>query len=226
MPGRFADRDSVGRRAAAGPSTSRTPRMSVATSPTLTAARTVRQRLLPVRARPSSPPSPQVRACRSIASAWRSPSARRRVSLSPLTGRVAERFHRRTAMVAGLVGVGIGAVARRVEHEPARCSRSHSIILAQSKMMFDLGLSRLGERPGGVRTARPSDRSHRDVMGARAFWSGSRSWASSPRRRTGGSVTSSAPSRWSCSPHTSARTAARRPEGPDPRRRGARPRAR
>jgi MFS family permease len=58
---------------------------------------------------------------------------------SPLTARVADRFHRRTAMTAGLVGVGIGAALAAASGHLAVFTVA-LIVIAQSKVMFDLGL--------------------------------------------------------------------------------------
>lgn len=59
--------------------------------------------------------------------------------LSPLTGSFAERFHRRTAMTAGLTMVGVGAlVAASAQH--VVWLAVGIVILNQSKVLFDLGL--------------------------------------------------------------------------------------
>jgi predicted MFS family arabinose efflux permease len=58
---------------------------------------------------------------------------------SPLTARVADRFHRRTAMAAGLTGVGIGAALAGSSANLAMFTVA-LVVLAQSKVMFDLGL--------------------------------------------------------------------------------------
>jgi predicted MFS family arabinose efflux permease len=60
--------------------------------------------------------------------------------MTPITGQVTERFQRRTAMVAGLVGVGLGAGAAAASTNLVMFSLA-LVVLAQSKVMFDLGLS-------------------------------------------------------------------------------------
>ncbi|MFM2076421.1 MAG: hypothetical protein RJA49_311 [Actinomycetota bacterium] len=59
---------------------------------------------------------------------------------SPLTGRVADRLHRRTAMSVGLAGVGLGAALAAASMHLAMFSVA-LIVIAQSKVMFDLGLA-------------------------------------------------------------------------------------
>ncbi len=59
--------------------------------------------------------------------------------LSPLNGEIVERIHRRTAMVVGLTGVAIGATVAASSVHPAMFAAA-LILIAQSKMMFDLGL--------------------------------------------------------------------------------------
>ncbi|MFM8266663.1 MAG: MFS transporter [Ilumatobacteraceae bacterium] len=59
--------------------------------------------------------------------------------LSPLTGAVAERFHRRTAMTAGLVGVAAAALLAAASTHVAVLALA-LVLLAQSKVLFDLGL--------------------------------------------------------------------------------------
>ncbi|MBI4934744.1 MAG: MFS transporter [Actinobacteria bacterium] len=59
---------------------------------------------------------------------------------SPLTARVADRFHRRTAMTAGLVGVGLGATLAGLSGHLVVFTVA-LVVLAQSKVMFDLGLA-------------------------------------------------------------------------------------
>ncbi|HAP78491.1 MAG TPA: hypothetical protein DCR14_20710, partial [Acidimicrobiaceae bacterium] len=59
--------------------------------------------------------------------------------LSPITGSIAERFHRRTAMAAGLTGVAAGAALAAGSQHVAMLAVA-LIVLAQSKVLFDLGL--------------------------------------------------------------------------------------
>jgi predicted MFS family arabinose efflux permease len=59
--------------------------------------------------------------------------------LSPLNGEIVERIHRRTAMVVGLTGVAIGATLAASSVHPAMFAAA-LVLIAQSKMMFDLGL--------------------------------------------------------------------------------------
>lgn len=59
---------------------------------------------------------------------------------SPLTGRVAERLHRRTAMWVGLAGVGAGTLLASAGG-PLAVFTVALVVIAQSKMMFDLGLA-------------------------------------------------------------------------------------
>jgi len=59
---------------------------------------------------------------------------------SPLTGRLADRMHRRTAMWVGLFGVGIGAALAAGTMHLAMFSIA-LIIISQSKVLFDLGLA-------------------------------------------------------------------------------------
>ncbi len=58
---------------------------------------------------------------------------------SPLTGRLAERFHRRTAMSIGLTAVGVGAGLAAASGNVVTFTVA-LVIIAQSKVMFDLGL--------------------------------------------------------------------------------------
>ncbi len=58
---------------------------------------------------------------------------------SPLTGRLAERFHRRTAMSIGLTAIGVGAGLAAASGNVAVFTLA-LVIIAQSKVMFDLGL--------------------------------------------------------------------------------------
>ncbi|HTH05203.1 MAG TPA: MFS transporter [Ilumatobacteraceae bacterium] len=58
---------------------------------------------------------------------------------SPLTGSIAERLHRRTAMVIGLLGVALASVGAASSVHVAMLAVA-LIVLAQSKVMFDLGL--------------------------------------------------------------------------------------
>jgi MFS transporter, DHA1 family, inner membrane transport protein len=60
--------------------------------------------------------------------------------MTPLVGQFTERFQRRTAMVAGLTGVGIGAGLAGSSTNLVVLAIG-LVILAQSKAMFDLGLS-------------------------------------------------------------------------------------
>lgn len=59
--------------------------------------------------------------------------------LSPVTGSIAERFHRRTAMAAGLVGVAAGAALAASSQHVVMLGAA-LVLLAQSKVLFDLGL--------------------------------------------------------------------------------------
>ncbi len=59
--------------------------------------------------------------------------------MSPLTGSIAERFHRRTAMAAGLFGVAAGATLAAASQHVAMLAVA-LVVLAQSKVLFDLGL--------------------------------------------------------------------------------------
>jgi predicted MFS family arabinose efflux permease len=59
--------------------------------------------------------------------------------LSPLTGRLADPFHRRTSMAAGLVGVGIGASLAAASGHLVVFTIA-LVVIAQSKVVFDLGL--------------------------------------------------------------------------------------
>lgn len=59
--------------------------------------------------------------------------------LSPLTGEVVERMHRRTAMALGLTGVGLGTALAASSVHPVMFGVA-LVVLAQSKVMFDLGL--------------------------------------------------------------------------------------
>ena len=59
--------------------------------------------------------------------------------LSPLNGELVERLNRRTAMVTGLVGVAIGATIAASSVQPWMFAIG-VVLLAQSKVMFDLGL--------------------------------------------------------------------------------------
>lgn len=58
---------------------------------------------------------------------------------SPLTGRLADRLHRRTAMVVGLGGVGVGALLAAASKHITFFTLA-IIVIAQSKVMFDLAL--------------------------------------------------------------------------------------
>ncbi len=59
---------------------------------------------------------------------------------SPLTGMAAERVHRRTAMWTGLVGVGLGTLLAASSTNLVVFALA-LIVLSQSKVMFDLGLT-------------------------------------------------------------------------------------
>lgn len=58
---------------------------------------------------------------------------------SPFNGEIVERMHRRTAMALGLTGVGAGALLAAGSVHPVMFAVA-LILLAQSKVMFDLGL--------------------------------------------------------------------------------------
>jgi len=60
--------------------------------------------------------------------------------LSPLNGEIVERLHRRTAMVLGLIGVAFGVTVAASSVHPAMFAVG-LVLLSQSKVMFDLGLS-------------------------------------------------------------------------------------
>lgn len=60
--------------------------------------------------------------------------------LSPVTGSVAERFHRRAAMAVGLVGVA-GAALLAAASTDIVVFAGALVVLAQSKVLFDLGLA-------------------------------------------------------------------------------------
>lgn len=59
--------------------------------------------------------------------------------LSPLNGEIVERLHRRTAMTLGLSGVAVGTTLAASSVHPAMFACA-LVIIAQSKVMFDLGL--------------------------------------------------------------------------------------
>lgn len=59
--------------------------------------------------------------------------------LSPITGSVAERFHRRSAMAVGLFGVGAGAILAASAQNLVVLALA-LVVLGQSKVLFDLGL--------------------------------------------------------------------------------------
>lgn len=59
--------------------------------------------------------------------------------LSPVTGSLAERLNRRTAMAIGLTGVGLGAALAAASQHVVMLAVA-LVVLAQSKVMFDLGL--------------------------------------------------------------------------------------
>ena len=59
--------------------------------------------------------------------------------LSPLTGSIAERFHRRTAMATGLAMVGVGALLAAAAQHVVMLAIA-LVVLNQSKVLFDLGL--------------------------------------------------------------------------------------
>lgn len=59
--------------------------------------------------------------------------------LSPLNGEIVERLNRRTAMAVGLTGVAVGAAIAAASVQPWMFAIG-LVLLAQSKMMFDLGL--------------------------------------------------------------------------------------
>lgn len=59
--------------------------------------------------------------------------------LSTLTGRLVDRFHRRTAMVLGLLGVAGGTVLAATSPSVVMFTVA-LVIIAQTKVMFDLGL--------------------------------------------------------------------------------------
>lgn len=59
--------------------------------------------------------------------------------LSPITGEIVERMHRRTALVLGLIGVAVGTVVAASSVHPAMFAVA-LVMISQSKMMFDLGL--------------------------------------------------------------------------------------
>lgn len=60
--------------------------------------------------------------------------------LSPLNGEIVERLHRRTAMLFGLFGVALGVTIAASSVHPAMFAVG-LVLLSQSKVMFDLGLS-------------------------------------------------------------------------------------
>ncbi|MBI4883941.1 MAG: MFS transporter [Actinobacteria bacterium] len=60
--------------------------------------------------------------------------------LSPFNGEVVERIHRRTAMVAGLIGIAVGTTVAACSVHPVMFAVG-LILLAQSKVMLDLGVS-------------------------------------------------------------------------------------
>ncbi|MGB8861484.1 MAG: MFS transporter [Ilumatobacteraceae bacterium] len=59
--------------------------------------------------------------------------------LSPLNGEIVERLNRRTAMATGLTGVAVGATIAASSVQPWMFAIG-LVLLAQSKVMFDLGL--------------------------------------------------------------------------------------
>ncbi len=59
--------------------------------------------------------------------------------LSPFNGEIVERLHRRTAMALGLSGVGLGTALAASSVHPAMFAIA-LVLVAQSKVMFDLGL--------------------------------------------------------------------------------------
>lgn len=83
--------------------------------------------------------------------------------LSTTTGSVAERLHRRTAMWVGLVGVAMGATLAAASTHVVVFTIA-LVVIAQSKVMFDLGLGVHG-RPRAVRAAWTGDGHHRDLVG-------------------------------------------------------------
>ena len=60
--------------------------------------------------------------------------------LSPLTGSITERLHRRTAMWVGLLGVGLGTALAASSMHLVMFSVA-LVVIGQSKVMFDLGLA-------------------------------------------------------------------------------------
>ncbi len=59
--------------------------------------------------------------------------------LSPFNGEIVERLHRRTAMALGLSGVGVGTALAASSVHPVMFAIA-LVLVAQSKVMFDLGL--------------------------------------------------------------------------------------
>lgn len=59
--------------------------------------------------------------------------------LSPFNGEIVERLHRRTAMALGLSGVGVGTALAASSVHPIMLAIA-LVLVAQSKVMFDLGL--------------------------------------------------------------------------------------
>jgi len=59
--------------------------------------------------------------------------------LAPLNSEIVERLHRRSAMTIGLAGVAVGAVLAAGSRHPVVFAAA-LVMIAQSKMMFDLGL--------------------------------------------------------------------------------------
>lgn len=59
--------------------------------------------------------------------------------LSPVTGTLTERLHRRTAMTIGLGGVGAGTLLAANSHHVAMFAVA-LVVISQAKVMFDLGL--------------------------------------------------------------------------------------
>lgn len=59
---------------------------------------------------------------------------------SPLTGALAERFHRRVAMTLGLIGIAVGAVLAAAVPRLVVFAVA-LVVIGQSKAMFDLGLA-------------------------------------------------------------------------------------
>lgn len=60
--------------------------------------------------------------------------------MSPLSGEVVERIHRRTSMVVGLLGIAVGVTLAASSVHPVMFAVG-LLVLGQSKILFDLGIS-------------------------------------------------------------------------------------